>query len=150
MREGMSDLVILILLLGISFGVAFSSLIKVIDTQKMGYNETLEDKSISKSSVSSADDLYTGDMNLYEALLTLQVQDEKMDYPRTISIDDTCILNVDGVYKNVLLTNTVAFYNAANKRWGNSTSNTYNFVYTFKENDSGTEIEDEYQLVKTN
>lgn len=154
MREGMSDLVILILLLAICIGVGFSAMVKVLDSQEMGYDETLEDKSISNSSVSSADDLYTGDMNLYEALLTLQVQDEKMDFPRDIYVHGTseCTISVDGTYKNVLLANTLAFYNTVKGKWGNSPNNYYNFVYKFDEitkPDGTIVLEDKYELVKT-
>lgn len=141
MREGMTDLVILIIALGIVLGIAFKAILPVMSETQMNYTEKLDDKSISMSFEDVGASTYTGELNVYEAMLMMQVQDEKMAEPRIVKVEGASnVITIDGTYKNVLYTATNVLWNDLKLRYGSdfnkmnsdgTFAHTYSFDYYF-------------------
>jgi len=104
MSDGMLDIVLLIIVLAIVIGVSFSLIIPLTNTDSMGYNETLRDKSVvndvrdgsvAETDIEPKKKLYRP----HEVILLLHVQDEKMPQPRALRVGNNSIVPVTSTYK---------------------------------------------------
>lgn len=143
----MSDLVLLIILLGVVVGIALGAVLPLMDADLMGYNEKLDDKSVTVSFEDAGSAQYNGEMNIMEALLMLQVQDEKMPEPRIVTVEGGSVtpegkIEIDGTFKNTLLADTNNLWQDTLKRYGNidnvGKGHTFRYEYFFLDTkDSG-------------
>ena len=86
MTDGILDITVLILVLGIVLGACFGFVIPIIDNTQMGFDESLDDKSATFMVEDKNSASYTGDMNIVECMLTLCVQDSKVPAPKVLDV----------------------------------------------------------------
>ena len=136
MNDSMSDLLILIVTLGIVVGIGLGALLPLMDSDLMGYNENLDDKSVTQSFEDVGAAQYQGDMNILEAMLTLQVQDEKIPEPRVITKHGGASAGseilIDGTFKNTLLADTNLLFNDVTNYYKNKNVRDIDKLHTFK------------------
>ena len=82
--EDMFDLLIFILLLGMSLGIGFSAIIPLTKDNIMYYSQELEDKTAMQFVGEDIESEYDTSLTRLEAVLMTQVQDYCMPLPRRI------------------------------------------------------------------
>ena len=104
MAEGMLDTVLMILVLAIVVGLAFSLILPLINSDMMGFNEQLQDKGVvlDKRSGEVMGTSLEPEPITYDArgvVLTVHVQDENMPKPKAIQVGSNPKIVVESVYK---------------------------------------------------
>lgn len=86
MNDGALDLVVLLLCLAFLTPFGINAIIPLTNEIVAESSETIGDKSVPKVEGVLVEDAYDGTMDLFEVVLTTQVQDYCMPYPRLLTI----------------------------------------------------------------
>lgn len=111
MTDGILDLLSMILVLAIVVAIGFGLILPLVDTELMGYNEDINDKSIIVESKNNYTVGEKAGLSAEELVLISQVQDEGMPKPRTFSINNTMI-EVESTYKLVVRNKGIELWNS--------------------------------------
>lgn len=142
MSEGMLDLLVGIIVLGMVISIAFGSVIPLVQTSYSDKISQMYDKTVMKTlgeDVSQIDN-YDGCMDKLEAVLVTQVIDYGMPEPKAIKIDNLTI-NITSTYREELI-------NYALSLWGqirNDSTNT-RYRYDFDYGNANTQGDETYTL----
>lgn len=134
MTDGILDLLAMILVLAIVVAIGFGLILPLMNTELMGYNDNITDKSIITESKNTYDVGTKKDLSAAELVLITQVQDEGMPKPRAFSINGSMI-EVESTYKLVVRNKGIELWGAIPNK-----NARYTIGYDFG-GDSGTWLE---------
>lgn len=129
MTEGILDVLVGVIVLGIVVSIAFGSVIPLVETSYSDKVSQMYDKTVSKTfgeDVSQLND-YDGYMDKLEAVLVTQVLDYGMPEPKVIKVRSTTV-NITSTYREELIGYANIIWNSIK---GDSSSTKYRYIYNF-------------------